>query len=159
MYIRQSTLHPILSQIVPLILLAVLALILACMGKGGQIALLQSPISPVAPERAPTQAPETLPGTSPLAPGKPLASAPIKLPRLFSPARWSSPWPWVGVGIVLFGGLAWALIVLLWRFEPGKGPPRDALKTSETEAPPVPTEQKTPPQEGEDEGEIKVDIG
>jgi hypothetical protein len=164
MSIRRSTLQSIRSQIAPLILLATLALILVSVGIGGQVVSLQSPVSPVAPAGAPTQAPGALPGTSPLAPytsplvpEKPLVSAPIKLPRLFSPARWSSPWPWVGLGIVLFGGLAWALIVLLRRLEPGKSSSNDSLTASETGALPAPTD-KAHSQEDEGEGEIKVDI-
>jgi hypothetical protein len=34
---------------------------------------------------------------------------------MFGQRALSSPWPWIGIGVVAFGGLAWGAVVLLGR--------------------------------------------
>jgi hypothetical protein len=34
---------------------------------------------------------------------------------MFSRETWSSPWPWVAVGVVGFGALTWGIVALLER--------------------------------------------
>jgi hypothetical protein len=121
---RRSVTQTILTHIVPLFLLGALLAILLCMGTGERVSSLQSPVSPVLPSGAPGEYPGVLSGTSPLAPGdRSPTLPPLRLfSRLLRWDVWSSPWPWLAVGLVLFGGMAWALIVLFRRLEPGHDP-------------------------------------
>jgi len=64
-------------------------------------AWFQSPISPVIPG-----------ATMPI---------PIKAPRLLTASFWTSLLPWIAVGLVVFGGMAWILNALLVRFESDDG--------------------------------------
>ncbi len=60
------------------------------------MAWFQSPISPL------------LPGADPF--GQPGATSLVVSAPRWMTDFWSSPWPWFGVGLVLFGGLVWGLI-------------------------------------------------
>jgi len=46
---------------------------------------------------------------------------PIKAPRLLTASFWTSLLPWIAVGLVVFGGMAWILNALLVRFESDDG--------------------------------------
>jgi len=111
--------EPIL-QIV--ILIAASALLLALFGMLGSVSndALQSPVWTDMPGASPLVSP-AFPDSS-LVPGaQSPAFLPTKMPgplaRLFATSFWSSPMPWIAVGIVLFGGLAQALTALFRRFE------------------------------------------
>ena len=72
----------------------------------------QSPVSPLPPTLQwvlPTTA------VSPVFPSSPSVS----IQRLFSSPVWLSPLPWIGLGVVAFGLLAWALYALVNRLDPG----------------------------------------
>jgi hypothetical protein len=97
-------------QIAGLVLLSILTILVIDLYDLG--AWFQSPFSPVQPGDVPTAAPVlTAPG---------IAISPLVLPRerltdLFDAPVWASPWPWMAVGVVFFGGLAFGLIQLLHR--------------------------------------------
>ena len=100
------------SRISHVMLLGILAISLAvCAQNGRPGAWSQSPVSPLpAPTRvSPTIESMTQPTTSPL-------PAPMQAPpALFTTSFWSSPWVWVVVGLILFGGMAWGTVRLLHR--------------------------------------------
>jgi hypothetical protein len=112
-------------------LLVASALLLALLRKGGPDAWSQSPVSTVAPSISPMLT-DISPGFSPVdrgvSPIDPGADQPVFTPtrtpgafsRLFNAQLWSSPLPWIAVGVVLFGALAWALVAVLSRFQAGK---------------------------------------
>jgi hypothetical protein len=170
MSMRRLTLLSVLLQIGPLILLAASLLFLLSMGTGGRVAHLQSPISPVSPGGVPAETRSASPGTSPLIPRK----SPIRLPRLSIPIAWSSPWPWVAVGIVLFGGLAWGLVGLFQRFEtsrdlseetfqvpdaePPSAPGTEPPSAPDAEPPPAPDAEPPPAPDAQDEDEFQIEI-
>jgi len=180
---RRLTLLSVLSQFGPLILLVPLLLFLLSMGTGGQVAHLQSSISPVSPGGVPTETRGASPGTSPVVPGPlpgtspliPRIKAPIRLPRLSVPIEWSSPRPWIAVGVVLFGGLAWGLVGLFQRFESSRHPSEGTSQVPDTETPSVPDTESPPAPDTElpaasdaqpspapdepDEGAFQIEIG
>jgi hypothetical protein len=87
-------------------IVAVLSLWIAVSLNASQpAAWFQSPVSPLQPGEA-SQIPFPVP--------TPAGREPF---RLFSESVWSSPLPWIVVGLVVFGGLAWALMTLLRRFQ------------------------------------------
>lgn len=92
-------------------LLIVLAALLAFWARSAHSdAWFQSPVSPIAPDKATGAMPLPVVATpSPVVEEKPFP--------LFTASFWSSLWPWVAVGLVLFGGLAWGLTRLLRRVE------------------------------------------
>jgi hypothetical protein len=116
---HQRTSH---SQIVVLLLLSVL--LLAPLSQGGLGAWFQSPVSTAMPSVSPV-----MPN---IALGVPRVSPDVPTPvqerrteadaRLFSASVWSSLLPWMAVGVVAFGGLAWVLVMLLSRVIPSKHP-------------------------------------
>ena len=81
---------------------------------------LQSPVWTDMPGTSPFVSP-VLPDSSLLPGAQPSAFSPTRppafFPRLFAVTFWSSPMPWIAVGIVFFGGLAQALTALFRRFE------------------------------------------
>ncbi len=70
-------------------------------------ATYQSPISPVGPEGGPY----SLPVASPSATGEQPA-------RQSAASLWTSPLPWIGLGLIVFVPLAWGLVTLLRRLRP-----------------------------------------
>jgi hypothetical protein len=93
------------STFLYLVVLSAIAGILASLITSyGPGAWFESPVSPVAPP-------------SPLAPVPFFAATPpqVQSSGPFAAPFWSSPLPWVGIGVVLFGNLALALNALLRR--------------------------------------------
>lgn len=90
---------------VALFVLSVLSL--AWLGANQRGACFQSPI--------PTTVRPTMPGVSPVK-SYPMPAQGTR--RLLNESFWSSPLPWVVVGVVLFGAWAWVLITLLSHLEP-----------------------------------------
>jgi hypothetical protein len=92
------------AQLCSLLVLSVLSI--ALLGMERSSLYLQSPISPLLPE--------IVPGVlSPIPRATPIEQTPGRS----SESPWSSPLPWVAVGVVMFGSLGWALIALLRRIE------------------------------------------
>ena len=99
--------------------LGVLAVVLlALLGTGSLPAWSQSPTSPLPTEDTPRVQVPVFPGigASPVSPGgrPPSFEQPA---RLLDAELWSSPWSWVVVGIIAFGGVAWVLTALFRRLE------------------------------------------
>jgi len=91
--------------------LVALAVALVCtMGSYRPGAWSQSPVSPLATLPLPWD--ERTAAVSPL-PVSP--SEPPLVDRVLDSPVWLSPLPWVGVGVVFFGLLAWALYTLFSR--------------------------------------------
>ena len=99
-----------LKSLAELIALMIVALCsLALLGWGGTSAWFASPTSPiVSPVHSPVPV-ESTPGT--LGPAEPAAP-------LWRASLWTSPLPWVAVGLPLFGLFAWALSAMLRRSRP-----------------------------------------
>jgi hypothetical protein len=93
-----------------ILLLAVISIALPfILAPGMTGATLQSPVSPVKPDE----------GT--YFPGLPVAppSATIEQPvRQSAASIWTSPLPWIGLGLMVFAPLTWALVALLRRLSP-----------------------------------------
>jgi hypothetical protein len=107
-------------------------LLVAWIGAGAPAAL-QSPISPVDASpvpttviaipmlgtspmpTAPSRVPDLLPGDSPLPVGVPSGN-----PIAPGTSVWSSPLPWVGVGVLVFGAAAWAALSIGRRADKGE---------------------------------------
>jgi hypothetical protein len=97
---NQKTKEQIYSGLFLYILIALSAVFVALMGAGEPSASLQSPLSPVPPQ-----------DVSDAFSAMPIAPAPTReAPRVLTSVFWSSPLPWVVIGIVVFGGLAWVWI-------------------------------------------------
>lgn len=99
------------------VLLVLAAVLLALLSRDGLDARFQSPVSTASPSTSPVM-PDIIPGDFPVLPVPERASQ--TGPRPFSATVWSSPLPWMAVGVVVFGGLAWALVKLLSRFDRDK---------------------------------------
>lgn len=94
----KTSFHP--RYVVGLILLAILSTVaLGLQERRGAPLAAYSPVSPV-----------------PSAPQRPDWMGPVRgvLGQLGTRAFWSQPWPWLAIGLVGFGLLAWGLI---WGFE------------------------------------------
>ncbi|MBN1641856.1 MAG: hypothetical protein JXA09_11535 [Anaerolineae bacterium] len=108
------------------LLLILSRLLVAAVGGGAPAAWSQSPVLPGGVSPLPTTAVvipllgisplPTAPGALPdLGPGdSPLSPAPGHSPLSLSSGRvsavWSSPLPWIGVGVALFGVVTWAAL-------------------------------------------------
>jgi hypothetical protein len=107
---------------VVLVLSALSVALVALLGARSLPAWSQSPVSPLPVERTPQARPHATapdPGvrSSPISPAaQPVPGLPA---RLLTTELWSSPWSWVLVGCVVFGGLAWPLVALFRRLESG----------------------------------------
>ena len=106
------------------VLLILSTLLLSSLGDDVQTAWSQSPVWTVIPSASPV-IPDIEPGFSPVVPhADQPAVRPSRVPGAFS--RTLYPWlgtslaPWIAMGVVFFGGVAWALITLLSRFESDK---------------------------------------
>jgi len=91
-------------QLFTLLTLTILSITLLGTDQPGMC--LQSPVSPLIPNVVPHVF-STTPSVTP----------DEQTPHLLSESFWSSPLPWIAVGIIVFGGLAWVLILLLRRVE------------------------------------------
>ena len=89
--------------------------LLGLLGAGGLPAWSLSPVSPLPVETTPMVRTPVYSGirVSPVSPGNPPGSGPLA--RLLEGDLWTSPWSWVVLGIVLFGGLAVLLTALFQR--------------------------------------------
>lgn len=99
------------SVVQVLVLLMLSAALLAALGAEGRGLCFQSPPSPVPP---------VAPGGLPIVRADPASSlrSAARSSRLFSQSLWSSPLPWVAIGVVLFASVAWALTTLISWLEP-----------------------------------------
>jgi hypothetical protein len=98
------------GSLTPVLLLAVISIaLLFILAPGPTGATLQSPISPVKPDDE-----SYFPGL-PVAPPSTPTSQPV---RQSVASIWTSPLPWVGLGLIVFAPLTWALVTLLRRLSP-----------------------------------------
>ena len=97
----------------PLAALVVATLVLVCsLGLYHPGAWSQSPVPSPASPTSPWGHPMTA-----VSPVEASPAPPFSLQRLFASSVWLSPLPWIGLGLVLFGLLAWALYALLHRLD------------------------------------------
>ena len=99
------------SAVQILVLLGVSFVLLAALGAGERGLCFQSPASPIQPPA---------PGGWSIAPGAsaPSARSAARSSPWLRGSFWTSPLPWVAVGVVLFASISWALVTLISWLEP-----------------------------------------
>ena len=94
----------------PVLFLAVISIALPfILAPGMTGATLQSPVSPIKPDDE-----SYFPGL-PVAPPAATVEQPV---RRSAASSWTSPLPWIGLGLIVFAPLTWALVTLLRRLSP-----------------------------------------
>jgi hypothetical protein len=98
------------GSLTPVLFLAVTSIVLLfTLAPGMPGATYQSPVSPVRPDGG------SYSPVLPVAPPSAQVEQPVRQPAA---SLWTSPLPWIGLGLIVFVPLAWGLVTLLRMLRP-----------------------------------------